>query len=337
MAHLGPRAFEEIGGEVVQTTSFVLRNSHLADYKGTYCRLIEPTTQQGKEEMFLAVENRYTAQQSNFSKIPGSPVAYWVSDSAFNVFIDGENFPGETKKGVLTGDNERFLRLWHEVMNKKIGFTMKSHDDMITSGLKWFPVTSGGYMRKWYGNFDTIVNLENDGLEIRTTVKNYRLRDNIYYFREAITWTEVSSGVFSSRYVPEGVLFGNGGPVSFFYNDKLLYSLGLLNSKVTMSVLSYLAPTINYGPEQINKLPIIYGHKIDVDELVKSSIVISRNDWDSYETSWDFQQHPLVRLRLAGAYAWGNNPPVMHLSSAYNTWKLECDGRFQKLKPTRKS
>ena len=319
MAHLGARAFEEIGGEVVQTTSFVLWKSHVADYKGTYFRLIDSTTQQGKEDMFLAGENRYTAKQSNFSQISGSPVAYWVSDSAFYAFTSGKEFPGETKKGVLTGDNDRFLRIWHEVENHKIGFTMHSHSDMVSSGLKWFPVTSGGYMRKWYGNFDTIVNLKNDGLEIRTTVKNYRLREATYYFQEAVTWTEVSSGLFSCRYVPKGILFGNGGPVSFFFNDRLYYSLGLLNSKVAMSILHYLAPTINYGPEQINKLPILYGETDKVEKLVNLNILSARYDWDSYETSWAFVAHPLVR-------------PASTVADAFARWEAECNERFNQLK-----
>ena len=149
-------------------------------------------------------------------------------------------------------------------------------------------------MRKWYGNFDTIVNLENDGLEIKSVVKNYRLRESTYYFKQAITWTEVSSGIFSCRYVPEGVLFGNGGPVSFFFNNDLLYSLGLLNSKVTMNILLYLAPTINYGPEQINRIPVLYGENAAVENLVKNNVDLSRFDWDSCETSWDFKRHPLI-------------------------------------------
>ena len=294
MAHLGARAFEEIGGEVVQTTSFVIRKSHIADYRGEYCRLIEPTTQQGKEDMFLAGENRYAADQSNFSKIPGSPVAYWASLRMQNAFATAPSFPGNTKKGVLTGDNERFLRLWYEVHISKIGMTMASHSEMVDSKKKWFPVTSGGFMRKWYGNFDTIVNLENDGFAIRAVVKNYRLREPAFYFREAVTWTEVSSGIFSCRYVPHTILFGNGGPVSFFFNDNLYYCLALLNSSVTMSMLAYLAPTINYGPEQINKLPVLTEHKNTVDNLSKDNVKLSQQDWNSYETSWDFKRNPLV-------------------------------------------
>ena len=257
MAHLGARAFEEIGGEVVQTTSFVMRKGHIKDYKGVYCRLIESTSQQGKEEMFLAGENRYATQQDNFSKIPGSPVAYWVSEAMLSVFNRGKPFGGETKKGVLTGDNNRFLRIWHEIGMNNIGFQLSSRQDMIVSRKKWFPVTSGGEKRKWYGNFDTVVNLKDDGAEIKATVKNYRLRDPEYYMVEAITWTEVSSGIFSCRYVPSGILFGNGGPVSFFKFNDLLYHLGLLNSNVAMEMLKYLAPTINYGPEQIDRVPVM--------------------------------------------------------------------------------
>ena len=306
MVHLGARAFEEIGGEVVQTTSFVLANKHIDGYKGTYCRLVEPTTQAGKEEMFLAKENRYVACSDNFAKIPGAPVAYWVSENAYNMFGEQNRYSGETKKGVLTGNNDLFLRLWHEVNNFKIGYDCVKHDDILISPKKWFPVTSGGEYRRWYGNFDTIVNLEGDGLEIRKKVKNYRLREPKYYFREAITWTEVSSNYFNCRFVPEGILFGNGGPVSFFYNDNLYYTLGVLNSKIATEVLSYLAPTINFGPEQIKKVPILIYNKDNVENIVKQNISFSKSDWDSFETSWDFTIHPLLFTKhelLADAYA----------------------------------
>lgn len=294
MAHLGARAFEEIGGEVVQTTAFVMQNRHVHGFKGMYARLIEPTTQDGKEEMFLDGENRFSARQDNFEKIPGAPVAYWVSEKMMEAFEKKCFFNGETKKGVLTGDNDSFLRFWHEVGREKIGFGMKSHSEMLQSQKKWFPVTSGGERRRWYGNIDTIVNLENDGADIKANVRNYRLRDSKYYMLEAVTWTEVSSGVFTCRYIPYGVLFGNGGPVSFFFNGQLLYHLALLNSKVSMEILSYLAPTINYGPEQINRIPVIVERQGTVDVMAKACIEISKNDWDSFETSWDFKKHPMI-------------------------------------------
>lgn len=170
---------------------------------------------------------------------------------------------------MLTGDNNTYLRLWYEPDVRKIGFNCYSNDEMIKSKEKWFPVTSGGEKRRWYGNFDTVVNLENDGEDIKRNVKNYRLRDTQFYMLEAITWTEISSGIFTCRYVPKGILFGNGGPVSFFFNGKLLYHLALLNSKVAMEILRYLAPTINYGPEQINRIPIVYMDEGIVNELTK--------------------------------------------------------------------
>lgn len=319
MAHLGARAFEEIGGEVVQTTSFILANKHVDGYKGTYCRLVEPTTQQGKEEMFLSQENRYIACSDNFAKIPGAPVAYWVSENGNSLFKEENRYSGETKKGVLTGNNDLFLRLWHEVKKEKIGFKCNNYDDIIKLAKKWFPVTSGGEYRRWYGNFDTIVNLENGGLEIKEKVKNYRLREPRYYFREALTWTEVSSSYFNCRYVPKGVLFGNGGPVSFFDDNKLYYTLGVLNSKVATEVLSYLAPTINFGPEQIKKVPIVIKDKSNVDVLVQKNISLSKSDWDAFETSWDFTKHPLLR----------NKPTI---SEAYAEWEAESNARFAQLK-----
>ena len=319
MAHLGPRAFEEIGGEVVQTTSFVIRKVYIEKYKGTYCRLIEPTTQHGKEKMFLKAENRYYAEQESFLEIQGKPVAYWASPKMFEAFKLGNKFAGETKKGVLTGDNNTYLRLWYEVNFCKIGLNLYSHAEMIESSMKWFPVTSGGEKRRWYGNFDTVVNLENDGADIKANVKNYRLRDPQYYMLEAITWTEVSSSTFTCRYVPKGILFGNGGPVSFFFNKKQLYHLALLNSKVAMEILGYLAPTINYGPEQINRIPIVYSNEEIANQLTKQNILLSQNDWDSFETTWDFQHHPLLRN-------------VSTIAEAFDIWQVECDDRFYHLK-----
>lgn len=331
MVHPGRGIF----GSDFGTVTFVLTNNHVVRYRGHYRRLFDMQGEEKsigeREEAFFAGNGVFTDQQDMYSNIPGNPVAYWASSKVCDVFVNGGKFTGETKKGVLTGDNERFLRLWHEVELAKTGYTMKSHKDMISSGLKWFPVTSGGFMRKWYGNYDTVVNLENDGLDIKTTVKNYRLRENTYYFREAITWTEVSSGTFSCRYVPTGILFGNGGPVSFFHNDDLKYSLGLLNSKISMSILAYLAPTINYGPEQIKKLPFILRDKIEVEDLVGNNIALSRQDWDSFETSWDFQRHPLVALMQKTTYK-NNGIPSYRVEDAFFWWNNECDTRFAQLK-----
>ena len=316
-------AFEEA---TVPICSFVLKNGRptekalcfrLSDFKGGM--------EVQKQKVLEAIGNKecgyfYESNSRDFEKIPGSPIAYWASEKMLNAFSDGRKFAGNTKKGVLTGKNEVFLRLWHEVGVNKIGFNLQSHEDMLLSKKKWFPVTSGGLKRKWYGNFDTIVNLENDGAKIKETVENYRLRDPKFYMREAITWTEVSSGIFSCRYVPEGILFGNGGPVCFFSDNNLLYHLGLLNSKTTMAVMEYLAPTINYGPEQISKIPLIVSDSSYVEKLVENNILVSKADWDSFETSWDFKKHLLV------SYA------TNEMSTSLEMWSIEFDERFNQLK-----
>ena len=242
-------------------------------------------------------KNFFRASAEDFKKIPGSPVAYWVGNGMKKAFATGHHFPGDTKKGVLTGDNDKYLRLWSEVSNSRMGRNLSSHDGMVDSRKKWFPVTSGGEKRRWYGNLDTVVNLENDGADIKAHVKNYRLRDSQYYFREAITWTEVSSSIFSCRYVPHEVLFGNGGPVSFFFNEHLFYTLGLLNSKVAKEMFSYLAPTINFGPEQVEKIPVVFDNIGTIDLNVRKAVACASADWDAYETSWDFAVNPLVAAR----------------------------------------
>lgn len=337
MAHLGARAFEEIGGEVVQTTSFVWQNSYIKGFKGEYSRLVDANSQQEKENLFLAKTSIFEAKQDDFSIIPGAPIAYWVSKPMYELFNPQYAYTGATKKGVLTGDNETYLRIWYEVVIAKIGFDCCSHQDMIKSEKKWFPVTSGGEYRRWYGNLDTLVNLENDGQDIKSNVKNYRLREQKYYFREAITWTEVSSSYFNCRYVPQCILFGNGGPVSFFYDDMLFYTLGLLNSKVATEILSYLAPTINFGPDQIKKIPIVRAKKEYVEMLVKQNTEESKSDWDLFETSWAFQEHPLMTHNVSQNFDTDGIKDVnmsKHwlLKDVYELYKDRANVRFNQLR-----
>ena len=294
MAHLGARAFEEIGGEVVQTTSFVIRKSHAADYKGEYCRLIEPTTQQGKEDMFLAGENRYEAEQSNFSKIPGSPVAYWIGKMTLEAYSNPslENFM-DCKSGIMTGSDE-YIRMWHEPMLQQIKFDCKNVSDM--GNAKWFPLNSGGDFRKWYGNNIKVVNLWNGGQQIKANVKNYRLRDPKYYFRHGITWGRITSSQIAFREVIDGSLFGDAGPIGFIEN-KRHFVLGFLSSKVVSALLQITNPTLNFQVHDIMELPLII-RESNLEECVeadvKKNITMSKSDWDSYETSWNFKRNPLV-------------------------------------------
>ena len=294
MAHLGARAFEEIGGEVVQTTSFVFRKSHITDYKGEYCRLIEPTSQQGKEDMFLSGENRYEADQSNFSIIPGSPVAYWASEAVLECYKNSSIYDyAKPCKGIDTGDNNIFLRLWHEIAENKL-FLPKGKpcctDDFLH--LKWFPYNKGGNYRRWYGNNEYVLNWEENGNKLRQ-FKGSNLRNKDRYFEQGITWSTVTSGKSSFRFFTFGFLFDNGG--SCLFADKhLLYIQGLLNSCVSQELLS-IQPTLNNQPGTIGSIPLILSPgEPTVDDFVNTNIALSKNDWDSFETSWDFKRSPLV-------------------------------------------
>ena len=335
MAHLGARAFDEIGGEVVQTTSFVLRNSHIADYKGTYCRLIEPTTQQGKEDMFLAGENGYTAQQSNFSKIPGSPVAYWVSDNLISTFNNNKigdlSYP---KQGLSSADNNRFLRLWFEVAFTNFNNSCVSNQESAKSGVKWFPFNKGGEYRKWYGNFDYVINWKNDGFELRN-FPNAAIRNSEYYFLPHVTWSKVTSGTIAFRYRPIGSVFSDAGCAATFSDDIIWYALGLLNTKYAQKVFDLINPTLNYTQSTIAALPVMVENKAHVDGVVSNNMVLSQADWDSFETSWDFKIHPLVRLKdnMKFTATNGNRKTVSYfLQGAYRMWENECEQRFNQLK-----
>lgn len=351
MAHLGARAFEEIGGEVVQTTSFVLRKNHTADYKGTYCRLIEPTTQQGKEDMFLASENRYTAQQSNFSKIPGGPVAYWIGEPVFRAFSMNPHVSdlGEAKAGMTTGDNERFLRLWHEVKRAGIGLGYRNSHEAKLSKKKWFPYNKGGGFRKWYGLNDYVVLWENDGYAIKNATKQGRkiasVRSERLYFNRSITWATLTTGMISCRNSEFGHLFDDKGSSCFMPETEHNYVLALINSVVGDYFLHLLNPTMSFQSGNIGALPIVKEKENDpqILELSNTNIQVCKNDWDAFETSWDFQQHPFVRwardlwdataIGAQMAYYYGGHPKVScPLELCFMLWQGECNERFNKLK-----
>ena len=302
MAHLGARAFEEIGGEVVQTTSFVIRKSHIADYKGEYCRLIEPTSQQGKEDMFLAGENRYAADQSNFSQIPGSPVAYWISSKLMSAYGDKHlaDYAAITN-GLFTCDNKRFLRLWHEVELNSLKLNCSSKEECLNSQEKWYPYNKGGEYRRWYGNQEYVVNFRGFGAEI----SQYRVQSGQsasfpgqnFYFQNSLSWSLVSPTKFAIRFYPRGFVFDIAGSSIFPNSEKNLgYLLGFLASEVAFSCLKLTNPTINFQAGDVRKLPLIYDeHSLDeTNKMSQENITLSRKDWDSYENSWDFKRNPLV-------------------------------------------
>jgi len=355
MAHLGARGFDEIGGEVVQTTSFVMRNSHIKGYKGTYCRLIDGDSEKAKAEMFVSGEKRYVAEQDNFSKIPGSPVAYWASESILSAFQEGEKLEqiAHPKKGLATTDNNRFLRLWHEVTYTNIGIGCKDKAVAELSKKKWFPLNKGGEYRRWYGNRAYVVNWYNDGVEMKAAViRRYNggsyskeIRSEDRYFQDSITWSALTAGASSFRLSTDGALFDSAGSSMFPVKDSL-YILGLVNSKVTDTILKMINPTMNYGAGSIASIPVIISaeKKTYVAEEAEENVAISKSDWDSFETSWDFAEHPLVKwlrqLRDAtsiGAtmayYYHGERPKVScPVELCYMLWQGECNDRFAKLK-----
>ena len=307
MAHLGARAFEEIGGEVVQTTSFVIRKSHIKDYKGEYCRLIEPTTQQGKEDMFLSKENRYDVDQSNFSKIPGSPVAYWVSTNFCNMFeMDKiEQYALKICKGGFTGNNDRYLRLWEEV-------------DYNSIPIKWNKYSKGGGYRRWYGNSEYVIFWENGGNELKQNPRA-GMGASQYYGKPHFVWSGISTGLPSFRYDKREVFFDDVSPAIVFSQEENWKLIQLLNSKVVEKILSLIAPTIHFQAGDIKQIPVHLNVK-DVDDTIgKKCIELCQMDWDSFETSWDFQHHPLLRK-------------VPTIAEAFDQWQSECEERFKQLK-----
>ena len=328
MAHLGARAFEEIGGEVVQTTSFVLRKNTILGFCGTYNRLVEANNQFTKEIEFLSKNNIFFSNQQQFIEIPGAPIAYWLSQSFLNVF----SFPalskvGETREGVTTANNELFLKLWYEVEKSSIDFSCTSQKEAIVSKKKWFPHHKGGEYRKWYGNCEYIINWGNGGSEIMNykDEKTGRIRShnyNIdYNFREYATWSRISSENVGLRYSPPGFIFDSASAGLFLPNDILKYGMGFICSKVAKSLLKVLNPTIKIQPGDVAVLPFCVDkvQKIRVDLIVEDNIQQSEADWDSFETSWDFQRHPLLRK-------------VSTIAEAFDQWQSECDDRFHQLK-----
>ncbi|WP_406946626.1 Eco57I restriction-modification methylase domain-containing protein [Lactiplantibacillus plantarum] len=317
MAHLGTRAFEEIGGEVVQSTAFVLKKQNLTEYVGTYERLIDFNSQDRKETAYLAavqdqtVGYLYRTNQANFKKIPGSPIAYWVSNHVFGVFANNEQIKnvGDSKKGLDTGNNSKYYRYWYEV---------NSNDN------KWTPLNKGGDFRKWYGNHNYVINWQNSGKVIKENGRA-NIRNEKYYFKKSISWTDLTSGPFSGRLTPKGFIFDAAGPS--YFGNKLAY----LNSKVFNTLAYVTMSTMHYPNGQVGNMPFKIPAKpitIHIESLVKNNVMFSKTDWDSFENSWDFKRHPLL-LHIADDK---QTEVGGRLENAFAIWKTEAQERFDQLK-----
>lgn len=325
MVHPGRGIF----GSDFGATSFVISKTKILDYLATYRRLFDKQGEvksiEEREKAFINGYGCYVSKQENFSKIPGSPIAYWISKNMLNVFVNGKqmnNF-GIPRTGIMTGDNKRFLRLWWEVEKEKSALYCNTSDEAVNSKKRWFPYNKGGDYRRWYGNNDYLINWYNSGEEVfgqsKAEKRNSQDYPDEYKFKHAISWSLVTSSIPAFR-KKEHNLSDIAGP-SFFCDDKYFnYLLGFCNSKNATSILNMLNPTINFQGGNIAQLPIIIGDKDKVETIVDGNIAISNNDWDSFETSWDFKIHPLVKNH------------VSTISEAYNLWFKECGERFNELK-----
>ena len=285
MTHLGARAFEEIGGEVVQTTSFVIRKSHVADYKGEYCRLVEPTSQQGKEDMFLAGENRYVADQSNFSIIPGAPLSYWVNDNVFRCFVNGQPFDkvGHPRVGMQTSNNDKFLRLWSEIR----------FDEFNSASKKWIKYIKGGSFRRWYGNLEYVV-WYNGTPSFILQQKNARVLPESELELPKCTWTDLATTRYSCRLAPTDSFHDISGHCFYPDNSTQMTLLAFTNTAVFQLLIDLLNSSLHYQVGDVARIPVLISSKDTVAEIANDSVEKSKDDWDAYETSWDFKRNPLV-------------------------------------------
>ena len=341
MAHLGARAFEEIGGEVVQTTSFVLSKKHADKYVGIYCRLVELNNQAEKENSFIRKEKIYRAKQNDFKKIPGSPVAYWVNEKVYHVFENGVRFKtiGDTRQGMATSDVNRFTRLWYEVDCCNIGWNYSKLDSTEDGVHTWYPYIKGGTFRKWYGNEDYLVNWKFNGKEVKEyAAKLYKsysrtIKNISEYLKPCISWGMVTTNNLSVRYYPAGHIFDIAGCCCFSNDDVRLYLLGFLNSCIANTFCKILNPTINMNVGDIGNLPLIVSktYKEKVDFGVERCIELAKLDWNSFETSWDFKCHPLISVISQNRTLFDDITDI-DLAECYTCWENECNERFNQLK-----
>lgn len=324
MVHLGARAFEEIAGEVVQTTTFVFKNTKLDVYKGTYSRLVDEGSQREKEHSFLERNNDYYAVQDKYHSIPGNPISYWIPCEMYDVFENSDVMLGNTyrvSQGVSSADNERFLRLWHEVDLCNIKFGCTGAEESKESVEKWYPLNKGGEFRKWYGNRNFLINYQYNGEELKGYPKAY-IRNADIYFKPFITWSKISSGAPAFRTFEEGFIFSDAGmSITCPSKDDLLYTIGFLNSKVCLEILKIFSPTMNFEAGQISKVPLLHDaeNRNEIIQLVNENIKIAKEDWDSCENSWDFKRHPLLQKDR-------------YIRELFEEWKCICTNRFNAIK-----
>lgn len=319
------------------TTGFVIAKNKIKNYKATYRQLFKTQgtvdTVEEKEKMFFEGNKLFTKNQRDFLQIPGNTIAYWISDNELSIYKSTKLLEKTSppRTGMMTTNNNLFLRYWHEVDFNKIGLNVASIEESTISKKQWFPYNKGGDFRRWYGNREYVVNWRNQGEDIcNAGMTSFRGRD--YYFKEGITWSIFGFNNFAARYTPIGSIFDIGG-TSTFPDEKLrLYILALLNSKIAFEYISIVNPTVNIQNGDIKRIPLKQNEAMlsVVNQLCSSSIVISKNDWDSFEISWDFKRNPLVNL--CDRYSGENGQDHARICDAYLEWEDDCNERFNTLK-----
>lgn len=295
MLHFGRGIF----GADFGTTAFVMQNAHFSNYKGEYRRLFDKPSNvddiETKEKWFFEEKGKYYSKSDGFKRIPGNPIAYWVSENMMEAF-EGKLLAdyGKTRQGFATGDNDHFLYIWNEVPFNKIGFEMQSCSEFLESGYEYAPCNKGGDFRKWYGNNYIVCKFNQKAYDVLLKQGNH-LPSRDYYFKKGLTWSALSIGMLSMRYAEEGYVFETKGSRYFSDDDNnLYYLLGVMNSVVAMEALKILCPTVDFHEGPVSRVPILLEYRDEVKDLVIKCLDVSKKDWDSYEVSWNFMKHPLV-------------------------------------------
>lgn len=327
-------AFEEA---IVPICTFAFRNNHIKK-NGCYIRLTSFTggMEVQRQKTLEAIANHncgfyYEQRSDDFTKIPGSPVAYWVSKNLFEDYQNTKRLGDilAVKKGLTTADNDRFLRLWFEVSNKQLD-------------KKWFRTHKGGEFRKWYGNNENVINWYNSGAELKA-FRGSVIRNENYYFKRCITWNDISSSKTGFRFVAGNSISNASGPSVYDDSEKLLYVLGLCNSKVVEYIFTLTCPTIHFEVGRVAELPIIEENQDSTINIVRDCLKLSKDDWDSFANSHEFKEHPLVSISKSLWDATATAAPMEHyyghmlevscpLEICYLQWNRQCEERFHQLK-----
>ena len=335
MGHLGPRAFDSISGEVVQTTMFVVQNASRPGRKSVFQNLVAGRSESEKEAVCLRGENLFEIDQSTLKQIGGNPICYWVSSAVRNAFVSLPKLSdcAEPRVGLQTSNNQRFIRLWHEIgLGNSSLSEMSKYAEAIKAGKKWFPHNKGGENLKWYGSNAHVVNWRENGKDIKDEKaenlrlgliekKNSECWNSEFYFREGITWTRMSSGKIRIRFSPRGFVFDTAAPTIFSDEESGLFFLGLLNSAVAQAFAEILNPTLSFQSGDIRRIPVVNDRSFFDPSTVRDILAAYRADWDNFETSWDFRDQPLLRPGLKSAT----------LEASWRNWEAQSTAAIRRM------